>query len=205
MPPATPSIPQDGLRLCDALREYGPPAVVAELDRVLDTLRDLQGFNFKPAKADVEGDAEKLRRRLWEDLRGKLVAENLFLTWQPSDPTADRKRLAANRCSGLQARITIDGVEDRVFLAGHALEDVLIHWVQTAASPNRHARQRPKRKGERLVEAFLARHEKGDDILSPVSVQELHVRVVKEAGVGQVNNRTIERAHRDARLRLLNC
>lgn len=134
MPPAAPTIPQIGLRLRDAVRRYGPPEIVAELSGLLDALRHLQGWNLSRAKADLEADAEKLMRRLWEYLKRRLVADDgLILSWQPPDPTADRQRLSAGRCSGLHVRITSDDIEDRVFLDGYALSHVLIHPAKAVA------------------------------------------------------------------------
>jgi hypothetical protein len=141
MPRAVPTIPRDGLRLGDAMRKYGPPELVARLDALFEereVVRNLEMLRRRPwdqnevnPKAGVERDVVAVLRSLWANLKSKLVAGELVLTWQPSDPTAERQRLAADRCARLAARISIEDSESRVFLSSHVLDDVHIHTAQT--------------------------------------------------------------------------
>jgi hypothetical protein len=132
MPRATPSISQNGLPLGDAMCKYGRPLLVAELGRLLDDLQDMPLWisDAESLKVDLERRVEKLRNDLWEDLRKKLAAGELILTWQPLEPTAERQSLPANRCLALIADITIDEVGDRVFLNSYPLDQVLVHPVR---------------------------------------------------------------------------
>jgi hypothetical protein len=87
------------------------------------------------AKADLDREVERVLLRLWSNLQGMLVAGGLILTWQPSEPTAGRRSLATDRCIRLTTRISINEVENRVFLEGHVLDGVLIHPAQTEPLP----------------------------------------------------------------------
>jgi hypothetical protein len=145
MPRAIHTISQQGLRLGDAMRKYGPPEVVGRLDALLDereitqnweTLRrNPRNVGGMSPMADLERQVETVLLSLWVNLQARLTAGEVILTWQPSDPTAERRCLAADRCSRLQARMTSAGIEDRLILAGHVLDDVRIYPAQTEPLP----------------------------------------------------------------------
>jgi hypothetical protein len=139
MPRAISTIPRDGLRLGDAMRKFGPPEIVAKLDALLEEREVAQNWaaltSLVSPRATLEREVEAVLASLWANLKSRLVADDLILSWQPSDPTAERRPLAADRCARLEAWISIDGIESRVFFGGHVLDDVLIHPEQTEPPP----------------------------------------------------------------------
>ena len=108
----------DSMGVAAAMRVYGPPELVAELDRLEDAWRTVSKFN-EAAGVELWHRYLRIHYRLFEHLRDKFATGCLILTWQPADPTADRRRLKADRCP--QLRLPWMGQGDTLKLDGHDL------------------------------------------------------------------------------------
>jgi hypothetical protein len=141
-----------GISLTDAMRACGPPDLVAELAQLVAACGEARSFLERLGDRLHQYFREMpWRQRLLPFVIAELVAGRARLTFEPSEPSASRLELPADRCGELSlpprpqnypelflhARQGLLDHDNILLLGQHILRGVLIHAKQPRAARKR--------------------------------------------------------------------